>query len=71
VVGWDERRRFWKTLSGADHLLSEAVAGHQIMQLCSAVTSRSDAAREFQKKVTADPFDVSRVALDLRREDLT
>jgi hypothetical protein len=51
VVGSDERSRLWRTLSGADHLLSEAIAGHQIMQLCGAVTSRSDAAREFQKKL--------------------
>jgi hypothetical protein len=51
VVGSDERSRLWGTLSGADHPLSEAVAGQQIMQLCGAVTSRSDAAREFQKKL--------------------
>ena len=71
VVGADERIRLWGTLSSADHALGEAIAGQQIMQLCGVVTSRSDAAREFQKKVTADPFDVSRVALDLRRGDLT
>ena len=59
VVEWGERSRLWKTPSGADHPLSEAVAGHQIMQLCGAVTSRSDAAREFQKELTTDPFDVS------------
>jgi hypothetical protein len=57
--------------SGLPHPRGEAVAWRAIVCLRGRVTSLSHAAREIEKKVTSRPFDVSRVALNLRQGDLT